>query len=374
MSGVIAGVLVDLLEIPFRRPIETAGGRWASRTLALVRLVDEDGLEGVGEAATEGPAGVVRGAGDALEATLPATLAGLDPGDAVAVDARLAGAQATAEAAIVGAAATAAADLAARQAGLSLAASVSDRVRDAVAVNGLIDLMAAPEAGARAAALAGQGLTCLKLKCADEPAAALAARVGAVRDAVGSAVRLRLDANGAWSDAAAAGAAIRAVEQFDIELVEQPLPVEAGPGAFAALRAKVAVPLAADESVTGLAAAEALLAAGGVDVLVVKPTRVGGFRAGRAIADRAADTGVGVIVSTLFETGVGIAAALHLAATLPDDGRAHGLATADLLSTDLLVKPLAIHAGRMPLPAGSGLGVTLDRAAVERHRARIPVP
>lgn len=372
MSAVIAGVRVDVLEIPFRHPIETAGGRWSSRTLALVRLVDEDGLEGVGEAATDDPAVGFGGAGDALEANLAAVLAGLDPADGPAVNVRLAGVPAAT--AIVSAAATAAADLAARQAGLSLAGSVAERPRDGVAVNGLVGIMPAREAGTRAAALAAQGLTCLKLKCADEPTAVLAARVGAMRDAVGPAVRLRLDANGAWPDASAAGAAIRAVERFDIELVEQPLPVGAGPAAFAALRGLVGVPLAADESVTDLAAAEAFLAAGAVDVLIVKPARVGGFRAGRAIADRAADAGVGVVVSTLFETGVGIAAALHLAATLPDDGRAHGLATAELFATDLLIEPLAVRAGRMRVPGGSGLGVALDPAAVEHHRVRVPVP
>lgn len=372
MSGVIAGVRVDVLEIPFRRPIETAGGRWSSRTLALVRLVDEDGLEGIGEAATDGPGVAFRGAGDDLAALLGAALAGLDPGDGTAIDVRLAGVPAAT--AIVGAAATGAADLAARQAGLSLAATVTERPRDGVAVNGLVGIMPAREAGTRAATLAEQGFACLKLKCADEPTVELSARVGAVRDAVGPGVRLRLDANGAWLDALAAAGAIRAVEQFDIELVEQPLPVGAGPAPLAALRGVVGVPLAADESVTDLAAAEAYLAAGAVDILVVKPARVGGFRAGRAIADRAADAGAGVVVSTLFETGVGIAAALHLAATLPDDGRAHGLATAELLATDLIVEPLAIHAGRMRVPGGPGLGVALDPAAVERHRVRVPVP
>lgn len=372
MSGVIARVRVDVLEIPFRHPVETAGGRWSSRMLALVRLVDEDGREGIGEAATEGPGDAFRGAGDATAADLAAVVAGLDPGDGAAIDARLAGVPNAA--AVVGAAATAAADLAARQAGLSLAATVAERPRGDVAVNGLVGIMAAPDAGARAAVLAAKGLTCLKLKCADEPTAELAARVGAVRDAVGPGVRLRLDANGAWPDAAAAARAIHAVERFDIELVEQPLPVEAGPAAFAALRGVVEVPLAADESVTDLTAAEAYLAAGAVDILVVKPARVGGFRAGRAIADRAADAGVGVVVSTLFETGVGIAAGLHLAAILPDDGRAHGLATADLLVMDLLVEPLAVRAGRMRVPGGPGLGVALDQAAIEHHRVRVPVP
>ena len=75
-----------------------------------------------------------------------------------------------------------------------------------------------------------------------------------------------------------------------------------------------------------------------------------------------------VTVSTLFETGVGLAGALHLAATAPGL-QAHGLATAELLESDLLQTPLAIASGRMTVPGGSGLGVDLDHDAIARYRA-----
>ncbi len=74
-----------------------------------------------------------------------------------------------------------------------------------------------------------------------------------------------------------------------------------------------------------------------------------------------------VTVSTLFETGVGLAGALHLAATAPG-AQAHGLATAHLLESDLLATPLPILAGRMPVPPGPGLGIELDDAAMARYR------
>jgi L-alanine-DL-glutamate epimerase-like enolase superfamily enzyme len=110
----------------------------------------------------------------------------------------------------------------------------------------------------------------------------------------------------------------------------------------------------------------------------VKPARVGGLVVGAEIAALAAERGVPVVVSTLFETGVGIAAALALAATLPGavgDGRAdppdHGLATAGLLEHDLLADELAVEDGRMWLPdepSSGGLGVRLDEAALARFR------
>ena len=86
-----------------------------------------------------------------------------------------------------------------------------------------------------------------------------------------------------------------------------------------------------------------------------------------------------VVISTLFETGIGIAAALALAAALPDVvvGAAgavpldHGLATAGLLEHDLLRDELVVEDGRMWLPddvSGGGLGIGVDEAAIERYR------
>ena len=81
------------------------------------------------------------------------------------------------------------------------------------------------------------------------------------------------------------------------------------------------------------------------DVLVVKPARVGGPGAVAEIAALAAARGVPVVISTLFETGIGIAAALAMAVDLPDvasprwpEPLDHGLATAGLLEHDLLAR------------------------------------
>lgn len=376
MTAVSAGsriedVRVVVLAVPFRAPVLTADGRWTVRRLALVRLIDDEGREGLGEAAAGEPGGPGPAVAEDLATALATVLAGLDPADDIELEARLGrpGAEGL-DPSVRSALATAAADLAARAGGVSLAASLSGGgvVRDRVPVSGLIGIVAAPDAAARAVALAAEGYGSLKLKGADEPPAVLAARVRAVREAVGPDVRLRLDANGAWPGVAAAVASIAAVEPFGLEYVEQPIPAAAGPDVLAALRRAVVVPLAADEAVTDLAATDALLAAGAVDVLVVKPARVGGVRAARRIADHAAAAGVGVVVSSLFETGIGIAAALHLAATLADADRAHGLATADLLASDLLIEPLAVRRGLLAVPGGPGLDVVLDAAAVERCR------
>lgn len=361
-------VRVDVLEVPFRVPVATGEHRWTARRLAIVRLIADDGLEGIGEVAAGEPGGLSA----PIPAGLSARIIGFEPGDWRGLDERLAEIEARPGIgrALRSALEAAAVDLLARAAGVSIAASFGADVRSRVRLNGLVGLDT-PEAMAReAAALTEAGFDCLKLKAGRERPRVLAERVRAVRRAVGPAIRLRLDVNGAWAGQPEAIEAIEAIAPFDLEYIEQPLSPELGPGALAALRRAVSVPLAADESLTDPEAALALLQAGAADVLVVKPARVGGLRQARRIADLAAASGVPVVVSTLFETGIGVAAALQLAATLADDGRAHGLATADLLASDLLAEPLAVADGWMTLPSGPGLGVRLDPVAVEMYQAR----
>lgn len=363
----VRDVRVDVLDVPFSVPIVASGHRWEARRLAIVRLVADDGLEGIGEVAGAEPGGLSEPIADGLAGRF----AGLDPADLGDLDERLRAIEAWPGIgrALRSTLETAAFDLLARADGRSIAASLAANPRSRVPLNGLVGIES-PEAAAReAAALAGAGFGCLKLKGGGERLTVLTERVRAVRAAVGPSVRLRLDVNGAWPGLAEATAAIEAVARFDLEFIEQPLPPELGPGALATLRRAVPVPLAADESVTDPEAALALLEAGAVDVLVVKPARVGGLRQARRIADLAADAGVPIVVSTLFETGVGVAAALHLAATLQDSVWAHGLATAGLLATDLLVEPLSIVDGQMTVPSVPGLGIRLDPEAMKAFRA-----
>jgi len=94
---------------------------------------------------------------------------------------------------------------------------------------------------------------------------------------------------------------------------------------------------------------------------------VGGLRPARAIIERAHGCGVSCIVTTTLDTGIGTAAALQLAATLPAPVPACGLATSGLLTADLLTTPLTVRGGRMQRLDGTGLGVRLDEQAVQRH-------
>ncbi len=361
----ITTVRVDTLLIPFRQVITGGRQRFEHRRAGILTLRTDDGLVGLGEFSAPAPADL----GEDVSPRLVQRLEGIHLADPVAVEGALRdidtwpfvgrAARAATESALV--------ELLARVSDRSVASFLGPTPAHEVAVNAMLGMGPPDETAERAAELAAAGFSCLKLKAGEEPIEELVARVSAVRDAVGPAVALRLDFNGSLPVKTAADVLGR-MAAYDLEYVEQPLAASAGWEALAHLRWTGAVPIAADESVRDVGAARALLDAGAVDALVVKPARVGGLRQAGAIVDLATAAAVPVTVSTLFETGVGLAGALHLAAIAPGP-QAHGLATADLLQSDLLAQPLVLVQGRMHVPDGPGLGIRLDADAIERYRA-----
>jgi o-succinylbenzoate synthase len=355
----IRALTADRLRIPFRRPFVTASGMWLERELWLLRLTDGNGRVGVGEAVLDGDATEV------METLLGALVR-------EAVDAAATGELPAREDLELHGTPGRALNAALEAAALDLEAGRDDA--EGIGVNATLPSLG-PEAIAEAARQSVEaGFLTLKLKGgAERETEVLVERVAAVRRAVGPDIAIRLDVNGAW-DLSTAEDRIEAVARFDLEYVEQPLP----PGdddAMAELRRRVRVPIAADESVESVRAARELVEREAADVLVVKLARVGGPSAAREIADLAAGRGVRVVMSTLFETGVGIAAAMSVAAKLPLLGSGeppdHGLATAGLLEHDLLRRSLVLEDGRILPPGGEGsggLGIELDTRAVERFR------
>ena len=331
----IVGASAVRVRIPFRGPFATAAGVWHERDAWILILHAADGRMGVGEASLD-PA-----ADDAALADL-----------AAAVRAFVADGSEPVHVTVMGAIEAAKLDLGI----LTLdAASPSTTV----VVNATIATEDLEKSVTEALSAAEYGFTTIKLKGGRERSTSeLVARLAAVRDAVGPGIALRLDVNGAW-DPATARDRLAGLASLPLEYVEQPIP-PGDPAAFARLRAASPIQIAADESVSSLAAARALLAARAADVLVVKPGRVGGPLVALAIAREAQAAGVDVTISTLLETGVGLSTALRVAACLPD--QALGLATGDVLVSDLLRQPLEVRNGRMTVPAAGS--AALDSAAV----------
>lgn len=359
--------------IPFVTPYQTAHGGAATHRAGLVlRLESDAGFVGLGEANLDPsrPEGDAESIFEPLE-SLARDLVASSPDlyhEVLEVHATGDDAERAAHCALE----TALADAGGRASGTSLATLLADQfageasiVHEGVRVNATIARQRTEDAAHDALIAVAAGFPCIKLKVGMEPSIeAEVARVETIRAVIGPDIKLRLDANGAWGTADNAIANIRALEAQDIELIEQPVPAADFAG-LDLVRAAVTTTIAADEAVVDFESAERAIQS--ADAVVLKPMRLGGSSVTRYLAQYAAASGLGVVITTNIDAGIGTAMALHVAASLLDDGRAHGLATAGLLEHDLLKTSLRLERGVLYLPPDAGLGVELDDAAAERY-------
>ena len=190
--------------------------------------------------------------------------------------------------------------------------------RDRVATGISLGLEPTPEALVEKAVAARRaGYRRIKLKIA--PGADVA-YVRAVRAALGPHVPLTVDANAAYTLADLP--TFEALDAFGCAFVEQPLAADRLLD-HARLQAAIRTPVCLDESVTGVARAEEMIALGAGRVVNLKPGRVGGFAASLAVHDLCAAHGVPVWCGGMLESGIGRAYNVALASlpnfTLPGD-------------------------------------------------------
>lgn len=235
-------------------------------------------------------------------------------------------------------------DLEAQREGIPLARLLDPGALFQVPASALLSATAIADLAREAQSAVADGFGTLKLKVGLEDDYA---RVAVVRDAAGPAVKLRLDANGAW-DAEAALRMLRELAPLDIELCEQPTPDMAG------LEASP-IPLAADEMV----ASQPDAALERSRVVVLKPMLLGGLIPALRLARRAHERGRRVVVTTALESGVGRAGAAHLAAAVLALGPqpAAGIATGRLFADDAEADPFAPRLGMVHIPDRVGLGL-----------------
>ncbi|MEP6695872.1 MAG: o-succinylbenzoate synthase [Pseudonocardiales bacterium] len=236
-------------------------------------------------------------------------------------------------------------------------------LRDRVPVNVTVPAVG-PAQAARIVRESG-GCRTAKVKVAEagQPLSADVDRVAAVRDAIGPAGSVRVDANGGWSVEEAVSA-ILALSRFGLEYVEQPC---RSLHEMARVRRRVDVLLAADESVRN--AEDPLRVAGlaAADIVVLKVQPLGGVRAALAVAQTC---GLPVVVSSALETSVGIAAGVALAAALPELPYACGLGTGQLLAGDVVTESLLPVDGALPVRRPAVDPAALLTWQAPPHRAR----
>lgn len=201
-----------------------------------------------------------------------------------------------------------------------------------------------------------EGFATLKLKVGTD-AATDVCRVTAVRQAVGADIGIRLDANQGWTRDEAVSV-IRALDDADlgVEFVEQPLVAEDVEG-LAWVRARVGLPIMADESCYGPWDLERIIRAGAADLVNVKLAKCGSLTVGRDLLVRAHEAGLGTIVGSMMETHVGLSAAAALVAAVPTT-RVSDLDAAWWAVSSPVDGGIAYHGNEVRIPEASGFGIT----------------
>ena len=342
--------------LPFKEPYVTARGVLQRREMVLLRVRDEDGVVGLGEAV---PLALRGGVGIEQVVRELEGWAGEREADGLSAPARCA-------------IATAEMDLRGRRAAGQTPVAGST---EAVPCNATLVAGAPEQVAAQALRWAEDGFITFKLKLGTETVEKSDMRtllrsrdvetVRAVREAVESEARIRVDVNEAW-DLETAKRMLAELEPLEIELAEQPV---AGLEAMAELAASTSIPLAADESVASTEEAERAAALGACEFTGIKLSKVGGPEEALAIADV-----LPAYVTSALDGPVGIAAGAQVALSLAETGHperlhlAHGLATQRLFASTIASVECELRDGMLHLPPGPGLGVEIVEDALQAHR------
>ena len=259
-------------------------------------------------------------------------------------------------------------DILGKVAGLPVYRLLGGAVREFVPTKFSVSGLEPPKAAAIAVWAIEQGFRTMKIKVGIDPDEDVA-RVRAVRAAIGSDVRLGVDANGGWSPRVAIQTIPRLYE-YNVYFAEQPV-AALDVTWLADVRRNIQIPVMADESVGNLHDAMAVVRAAAADVLSIYIGKGGGIGPARKISVVAEAAGLTCTVGSNLELGVASAAMIHLA--MATTGINAEDFPCDILGPffyedDLLVEPLPIKAGSARPFERPGLGVELDESKLYKYR------
>ena len=386
MSSVkILGGHVFLVALPIRRP-----HHWVGHTArigegyAVLRLELESGIVGWGEAQVIGTWGGDHGARYGETPTMTATalreillpaIAGHDVTEIEQLHARM-------NRVLRGYPyAKAAIDVALHDAigkiyGLPVYQLLGGKVRECAEIAHSIGIMDADAAAREAAEVVAEGITTIKVKIGVEAARDIAV-VAAVRDAIGGAGRIRVDANQGYRTWREAVRAIAAMEKYDLLYAEQPVE---GLRAMAQVSARIDVPVMADESAWTAEDVLEIVRQNAAQMLSVYYTKPGGLSRAKRLLAVAGAASLPCDINGSAEMGIGVAADLHLAVSAPEivlAGTIPVTSTAEVIVTkvaghkymdDLIKTPFRFEKGRLYVPDGPGLGIEVDEAKIAKYR------
>lgn len=368
MAIKIHSIRTQRINLALTRPLRMSFGEISQQHLLLVRTIDTDGVEGIGEACVMGGpywnGETIEGTQATVERYASPHLVGQNFDSLADYSAALHrifrgnGAARTAlEMSFL--------DLVGKKTNMRAVDLLGGPQRTSIPVAWTIpsgDVSEAIDDGERAIEARGHRLFKLKVGIYDTEREVDYAR-SIVRQFEGRA-RLLIDANQAWSEHDAP-AILNRFHDVGVAVVEQPI---SGHDAQAMARLVQDCPIAilADEPLTGPATAALMAKSQSASGFVVKPQRDGGLMDALTTARSASEAGLSCYGGTMLETSLGTAALVALYATVSDLTWGSELFGPLRLDDDITVDALVPIGGDLPIPTGPGLGVTLDEERVRR--------
>jgi L-alanine-DL-glutamate epimerase-like enolase superfamily enzyme len=191
------------------------------------------------------------------------------------------------------------------------------------------------------------------------------AHVRAARRGLGDGIELMVDAGLCWDTATAIRRA-KQFEEFDLTWLEEPLHPDNLQG-YARLSAQSPVRIAAGEEICDIKEFQQMMDVGGIDVVQVDVTRVGGLSRSKRIGWDSAERHR-LCVNHSYKTGVNIAASLHFVAALPNTHYFEYCVEQGALRRSLTKQMFPVVDGDISVPEEPGLGVDLDDDIVAKYR------
>jgi muconate cycloisomerase len=383
-EALIAAIELHHIALPTRREHKWTGLTEPIGSYVLVKMTDESGAEGWGEAPAlkdwggefgryfgETPGTTV----EVVTRHLAPAVKGCPPGEIVELHARM-------DHAIKGfpyakaAVEFAAYDLAGKQCGLPVHRLLGGAIRRRIPVTHSIGLLGFGEAEHEAAQVVAEGIRTIKIKVGVDPDRDVE-MVSRVRDTVGTGIALCVDANQGYRTPGEAIRTLRRMERFDLIYFEQPVE---GIERLAQVARAIDVPGLADASAGNAHDVIQIIEQRAAQIVSIYTTKPGGLYGAMEAAAVARAAGLICNVNGSVETGVGNLANLALAAAAPaivlscvvpvstpaqaQSGQIAGIYYKD----DLIAEPMRLVDGAIELPTASGMGIAVDKDKVRRYR------
>ena len=269
-------------------------------------------------------------------------------------------------------------DLSAKALGVPVTTLLGGLARTRVAVTHSIGLLAIDEAVRECAQVVSEGIRTIKIKVGQDPRRDVE-MVRAIRETVGPLVDLCVDANEGYASPGEAITTIRQMEAYRLKYAEQPV---MGIERLAEVSRAIDTPVMADESAWNAHAVIQIAEQRAAEIVSIYTTKPGGLYRAMEVAAVARAAGLLANVNGSVETGVGNRANIMLAAAAPAatlscvvplsipaealGNRIGGIYYRD----DLLQEPMTLIDGAIEVPQLPGMGIAVDEAKIERYRIK----